>query len=176
MKNHFISPIASLSAIKKASLLSVTSPIIQYNQCELHNQRAKELYCMTRNECVCVDCIGVSHINHPVKSVINRRYQEGWKKEMEEISNDIINNDLKEVNIQSEKLSKEIDQVNEEIKSLEDTLKNLIEKKGRMMADLNRMKLKRRSIKRLLFYYSFFNHFLPSLSLPSSFSIIIIII
>ena len=76
-------------------------------------------------------CIGVSHMKHPVITVLNRVEDiiEGWKKGVEEISNDIINNDLKEVNIQSEKLSKEIDLVDEEIKRFEDTLINLIDKK-----------------------------------------------
>ena len=49
------------------------------------------------------------------------------QRKVEEISNNISNKYLKEVNIQTEKLSNEIDQVNEEIKSLEDTLKNLID-------------------------------------------------
>ena len=93
MKNHSISPItSSLSSPKKSSsaLLPITSPIIQFYQCELHNQRAKELYCMRCNECVCVDCIGVSHFNHPVASIIKRveDIKEEWKKGVEEISND----------------------------------------------------------------------------------------
>ena len=119
---------------------------------------------MTCKECVCVECTGDFHSNHTVKSVIKlvEDIKEGWKKGVEEISNDFINNQLKEVNIQSEKLSKEIDQVNEEINQMEDTLKNLIVKKERMMADLNMMKESKEKINQsTTFYYSFFNHFLP---------------
>ena len=78
-----------------------------------------------------VDCISDFHFNHPVASVIKRAedINEGWKKGVEEISNDIINNQLKEVNIQSEKLLNDIEKVSEEIKRLEDTLANLIDKK-----------------------------------------------
>ena len=170
MKNHSISPItSSLSTLKKSSLLPATSPIIQFYQCERHNQKKMKLYCMTCNECVCVDCIGVSHINHPVNLVIKRveDIKEGWKKGVEEISNDIINNDLKEVNIQSEKLSKEIDQVNEEIKRMEDTLMNLIEKKERMMADLNRMNESKEKINQSTSFLLFFLQSLPPLPLSS---------
>ena len=172
MKNHSISPItSSLSTLKKSSLLPTTSPIIQFYQCERHNQKKMKLYCMTCNECVCVDCIGVSHINHAVKSVINRvdDIKEEWKKGVEEISNDIINNQLKEVNIQSEKLSKGIDQVNEEIKRMEDTLKNLIDKKERMMADLNRMNESKEKINQSTSFLLFFLQSLPPLPLSSFF-------
>ena len=169
MKNHSISPITSLSTLKKSSLLPTTSPIIQFYQCERHYQKKMKLYCMTCNECVCVDCIGVSHINHAVKSVINRveDIKEEWKKGVEEISNDIINNQLKEVNIQSEKLSKEIDQVNEEIKRMEDTLVNLIDKKERMMADLNRMNESKEKINQSTSFLLFFLQSLPPLPLSS---------
>ena len=169
MKNHSISPITSLSTLKKSSLLPTTSPIIQFYQCERHNQKKMKLYCMTCNECVCVDCIGVSHINHAVKSVINRveDIKEEWKKGVEEISNDIINNQLKEVNIQSEKLSKEIDHVNEEIKRLEDTLMNLIDKKERMMTDLNRMNESKEKINQSTSFLLFFLQSLPPLPLSS---------
>ena len=43
MKNHVISPITASSLLKK-SMLPVTSPIFDYNECELHNQRAVILY------------------------------------------------------------------------------------------------------------------------------------
>ena len=131
--------------------------------------KKKKLYCMTCNECVCVDCIGVSHVNHPVNLVIKRveDIKEGWKKGVDEISNDIINNQLKEVNIQSEKLSKGIDQVNEEIKRLEDTLMNLIEKKERMMADLNRMNESKEKINQSTSFLLFFLQSLPPLPLSS---------
>ena len=132
MKNHSISPItSSITSLKKSSLLPTTSPIIQFYQCELHNNEEKKLYCMTCNECVCVDCISDFHFNHSIGSVIKRveDIKEEWKKEVGEISSDIINNQLKEVNIQSEKLSNDIEQVNEEIKRMEDTLKSLIDKK-----------------------------------------------
>ena len=86
---------------------------------------------------------------------------------MEEISNDIINNQLKEVNIQSEKLSKEIDQVNEEIKSLEDSLKNFIDKKERMMVDLNRMNESKEKINQSTSFLLFFLQSLPPLPLSS---------
>ena len=86
---------------------------------------------------------------------------------MEEISNDIINNQLKEVNIQSEKLSKEIDQVNEEIKRMEDTLKSLIDKKERMMADLNRMNESKEKINQSTSFLLFFLQSLPPLPLSS---------
>ena len=169
MKNHSISPITSLSALKKSSLLPTTSPIIQFYQCDVHNQKKMKLYCMTCNECVCVDCIGVSHVNHPVNLVIKRveDIKEGWKKGVEEISNDIINNQLKEVNIQSEKLSKEIDQVNEEIKRMEDTLKSLIDKKERMMADLNRINESKEKINQSTSFLLFFLQSLPPLPLSS---------
>ena len=170
MKNHSISPItSSLSTLKKSSLLPTTSPIIQFYQCERHNNEEKKLYCMTCNECVCVDCIGDFHFNHPVASVIKRveDIKEGWKKGVEEISNDIINNQLKEVNIQSEKLSKGIDQVNEEIKRMEDTLKNLIDKKERMMADLNRMNESKEKINQSTSFLLFFLQSLPPLPLSS---------
>ena len=170
MKNHSISPItSSLSALKKSSLLPTTSPIIQFYQCERHNQKKMKLYCMTCNECVCVDCIDCFHNNHSTKSVIKRveDIKEGWKKGVEEISNDIINNQLKEMNIQSEKLSKEIDQVNEEIKRLEDTLKNLIDKKERMMADLNRMNESKEKINQSTSFLLFFLQSLPPLPLSS---------
>ena len=170
MKNHSISPItSSLSALKKSSLLPTTSPIIQFYQCDVHNNEEKKLYCMTCNECVCVDCIGDFHFNHPVASVIKRveDIKEEWKKGVEEISNDIINNQLKEVNIQSEKLSKEIDQVNEEIKRLEDTLVNLIDKKERMMADLNRMNESKEKINQSTSFLLFFLQSLPPLPLSS---------
>ena len=77
MKNHSISPItSSLSALKKSSLLPTTSPIIQFYQCERHNNEEKKLYCMTCNECVCVDCISDLHFNHSIGSAIkSRRYQ-----------------------------------------------------------------------------------------------------
>ena len=170
MKNHSISPIASsLSALKKSSLLPITSPIIQFYQCELHNNEEKKLYCMTCNECVCVDCIGDHHLKHSVITVIKRveDIKVEWKKGVEEISNDIINNGFKEVNIQSEKLSKEIDQVNEEIKSLEDTLKNLIDKKERMMADLNSMIESKEKINQSTSFLLFFLQSLPPLPLSS---------
>ena len=171
MKNHSISPITSSLSMKKSSMLPTTSPIIQFYQCEHHNNEEKKLYCMTCNECVCVDCIADFHSNHPVKTVIKRveDTKEEWKKGVEEISNDIINNDLKEVNIQSEKLSKEIDQVNEEIKSLEDTLKNLIDKKERMMADLNRMNESKEKINQSTSFLLFFLQSLPPLPLSSFF-------
>ena len=170
MKNHSISPItSSLSALKKSSLLPTTSPIIQFYQCERHNNEEKKLYCMTCNECVCVDCIGDFHNNHTIKSVIKRveDIKEEWKKGVEEISNDIINNQLKEVNFQSEKLSKEIDQVNEEIKRLEDTLVNLIDKKERMMTDLNRMNESKEKINQSTSFLLFFLQSLPPLPLSS---------
>ena len=170
MKNHSISPItSSLSTLKKSSLLPTTSPIIQFYQCERHNNEEKKLYCMTCNECVCVDCIDCFHNNHSTKSVIKRveDIKEGWEKGVEEISNDIINNQLKEMNIQSEKLSKEIDQVNEEIKRMEDTLKNLIEKKERMMADLNRMNESKEKINQSTSFLLFFLQSLPPLPLSS---------
>ena len=170
MKNHSISLItSSLSALKKSSLLPTTSPIIQFYQCERHNQKKMKLYCMTCNECVCVDCIDCFHNNHSTKSVIKRveDIKEGWKKGVEEISNDIINNQLKEVNIQSEKLSKGIDQVNEEIKRMEDTLMNLIEKKERMMADLNRMNESKEKINQSTSFLLFFLQSLPPLPLSS---------
>ena len=96
-------------------------------------------------------------------------FKEEWKKGVEEISNDIINNQLKEVNIQSEKLSKEIDQVNEEIKRMEDTLKNLIDKKERMMADLNRMNESKEKINQSTSFLLFFLQSLPPLPLSSFF-------
>ena len=170
MKNHSISPItSSLSALKKSSLLPTTSPIIQFYQCERHNQKKMKLYCMTCNECVCVDCIGVSHINHAVKSVINRvdDIKEEWKKGVEEISNEIINNQLKEVNIQSENLLNDIEKVNEEIKRLKDTLMNLIDKKERMMADLNRMNESKEKINQSTSFLLFFLQSLPPLPLSS---------
>ena len=170
MKNHSISPItSSLSTLKKSSLLPTTSPIIQFYQCERHNQKKMKLYCMTCNECVCVDCIDCFHNNHSTKSVIKRveDIKEGWKKGVEEISNDIINNQLKEVNIQSEKLSKEIYQVNEEIKRMEDTLKSLIDKKERMMADLNRMNESKEKINQSTSFLLFFLQSLPPLPLSS---------
>ena len=168
MKNHSISLITSLSSLKKSSLLPITSPIMQFYQCELH-KRAMEFYCMTCNECVCVDCIADLHYNHSIGSVIKRveDIKEEWKKGVEEISNDIINNQLKEVNIQSEKLSKEIDQVNEEIKSLKDTLKNLIDKKERMMADLNKINESKEKINQSTSFLLFFLQSLPPLSLSS---------
>ena len=171
MKNHSISSITSSLSMKKSSMLPTTSPIIQFYQCEHHNNEEKKLYCMTCNECVCVDCIGDFHFNHPVASRIKRveDIKEEWKKGVEEISNDIINNQLKEVNIQSEKLSKEIDQVNEEIKSLEDTLMNLIDKKERMMADLNRMNESKEKINQSTSFLLFFLQSLPPLPLSSFF-------
>ena len=69
MKNHSISLITSLSSLKKSSLLPITSPIIQFYQCVLHNNVEKKLYCMTCNECVCVDCIADLHFNHSIGSV-----------------------------------------------------------------------------------------------------------
>ena len=169
MKNHSISPITTSLSLKKSSLLPTTSPIIQFYQCELHNQKKMKLYCMTCNECVCFDCISDFHFHHPVASVIKRveDIKEEWKKGVEEISNDIINNDLKEVNIQSEKLSKEIDQVNEEIKRLEDTLMNLIDKKERMMVDLNRMNESKEKINQSTSFLLFFLQSLPPLPLSS---------
>ena len=170
MKSHSISPItSSLSALKKSSLLPTTSPILQFYQCERHNNEEKKLYCMTCNECVCVDCISDLHFNHPVKSAIKRveDIKEEWKKEVGEISNDIINNQLNGVNFQSEKLSKEIDQVNVEIKSLEVTLMNLIDKKERMMADLNRMNESKEKINQSTSFLLFFLQSLPPLPLSS---------
>ena len=124
---------------------------------------------MTCNECVCVDCIADLHFNHSIGSVIKRAedIKEEWKKGVEEISNDIINNQLKEVNIQSEKLSKEIDQVNEEIKRMEDTLKSLIDKKERMMVDLNRMNESKEKINQSTSFLLFFLQSLPPLPLSS---------
>ena len=169
MKNHSVSPITSLSVLKKSSLLPTTSPIIQFYQCELHNQKKMKLYCMTCNECVCVDCISDFHFTHPVKSVIKRveDIKEEWKKGVEEISNDIKNNKLNGVNFQSEKLSKEIDQVNEEIKMLEDTMMKLIDKKERMMADLNRMNESKEKINQSTSFLLFFLRSLPPLPLSS---------
>ena len=56
----------------------------------------EQLYCMTCNECVCIDCIGDFHNNHSTKSVIKRveDIKEGWKKGVEEISNDFMNKHL----------------------------------------------------------------------------------
>ena len=170
LRDHSISPLTSSSpSLKKLSLLSVTLPIIQFYQCERHNQKKKKLYCMTCKECVCVECTGDFHSNHTVKSVIKlvEDIKEGWKKGVEEISNDYINNQLKEVNIQSEKLSKEIDQVNEEINKMEDTLKNLIDKKERMMADLNMMKESKEKINQSTSFLLFFLQSLPPLPLSS---------
>ena len=170
MKNHSISPItSSLSALKKSSLLPTTSPIIQFYQCERHNNEEKKLYCMTCNECVCVDCISDLHFNHSIGSALKRveDIKEEWKKGVEEISNDIINNQLKEVNIQSEKLSKEIDLVNEEIKRMEVTLKSLIDKKERMMSDLNRMNESKEKINHSTSFLLFFLQSLPPLPLSS---------
>ena len=64
--------------------------------------------------------------------------KDDWKKGVEEISNDdVMKNYLKEVGIQSEKLA--MNQVNEEIKRLEDSLNKLNHKKERIIADLNMM-------------------------------------
>ena len=64
--------------------------------------------------------------------------KDDWKKGVEEISNDdVMKNYLKEFGIQSEKLS--MNQVNEEIKRLEDSLNKLNHKKERIIADLNMM-------------------------------------
>ena len=166
---HF-SITSSLSALKKSSLLSVTSPIIQFYQCELHNNEEKKFYCITCNECVCLDCTGHSHINHPNTSVLKKveDIKEEWKNRVEEISNDFMDNYLNEqVNIQSEKLSKEIEQVNEEIKRLEDTLMNLIDKKERMIADLNRMKESKEKTNQTTSFLLFFLQSLPPLPLSS---------
>ena len=166
MKNHSISPITTL---KKSSLLPVTSPIIQFYQCELHNQKKMNLYCMTCNECVCVDCIADFHSNHSTKSVIKRveDIKEGWKRGMYEIAKDIIKNQLKEVNIQSETLSKEIRQVNKEIKRMEDSMMNLIDKKERMVAHLNRMNESKEKINQTISFLLFFLQSLPPLPLSS---------
>ena len=167
MKNHSISPITS-SSLKKSSILMATSPIIQFYQCEVHNNEEKKIYCITCNECVCVDCIGEYHMQHPVITVIKRveDIKEEWKKGVREISND-INNHLNEVNILAETLPKEIDQVNEEIRRLEDTLKNLIDKKERMIADLKMMKESKEKINQSTSFLLFFLQTLPSLPLSS---------
>ena len=167
MKSHSISPINSSLSLTKSPNLSLTSPILQFDQCEVHINEEKKLYCMTCNECVCVDCIGNAHFNHLNTTVIKRieDIKEEWKKGVEEISNDIINNHLKEVNFQSEKLSGEIDQVNEEINKLEVTLKNLIEKKEIMIYDLNMIKESKEKINQTTSFLLFFLQSLPPLGL-----------
>ena len=170
MKNHSISPITSSSSSLRSSILSVTSPIIQFYQCEVHNNEEQKLYCMTCNECICVDCTSSDlHTKHSITNIIKcvEDIKEEWKKRVEEISNDIINNQLKEVEIQSDKLSNEIDQVDEEIKSLEDTLKNLIEKKERMIADLKMMSSSKEKIDQTTSFLLFFLRSLPPLPLSS---------
>ena len=168
MKNHSISPITS--SLKKLTQ-ALTSPIIQFYQCELHNNEDKKLYCIVCNECACVDCIADFHSKHSVMNIIKRveDIKEEWKKRVEEVSNDIINNQLKSIDIQSEKLSKEIDQVNVEINKLAATFKNLIDKKEKMISDLNRMKDSKEKINQSTSYLLFFLQSLPPLPLSSFF-------
>ena len=112
---------------------------------------------------------GDFHSNHSTQSVIKRveDIKEEWKKRVEDISNHMINNQVKEVDIQSEKLTREIDQTTEEIKRLEDTLKSLIDKKERMIADLNMMKESKEKISHTTSFLLFFLQTLPSLPLSS---------
>ena len=172
MKNHSIYPITSLL---KKSLLSVKSQIIEFYQCELHNQKKMKLYCITCNESVCVDCIGGFHMKHSIMNILKRveDIKEEWKKGVEEISNNIINNHF---NIQSEKLSKEIDQVNEEMRRLEDTLKKLIKKKQRMMSDLIMMKESKEKVNQSTSFLLFFLQSLPPLPLSSFLPLLVLII
>ena len=158
---------------------------MQFYLCEPHQKKVK-LFCMTCNECVCVDCIGVSHVNHPVNLVIKRvedikedcigdfhsnhstksvlkrveDIKEEWKKRVEEVANQ-MNNHLK-----VEILFNNIEKANEEIKGLEDALKNLIEKKDRMVADL----INTENINQTTSYLNSFLQSLPPLPLSSFFS------
>ena len=134
-----------------------------------NNNNEKKLYCVTCNECVCVDCIGDNHRKHSITNVINKveEIKEEWKKEVENFINDVINNHLKSIDIQYEKLSKEIDQTIGEIKRLEDNLKNLIDKKERMIADMNMMKESKEKINQTTSFLLSFLQSLPPLPLSS---------
>ena len=167
-RNHTLSPITS-SLKSPLSSLPVTSPIIHFYQCELHNQRAVELYCMTCNECICVDCLSDFHKKHSITNVLNRAedIKEEWKKGVKEASNFILNNQLNEVDNICEKLSKEIDQVNEEIKQLEETLKEIKEKRERMMGSLKKLKESKENVNQTTRFLLSFLQSLPPLPLSS---------
>ena len=168
MKNHSITPI-NLSLNKSTVALPISSPIICYFKCNFHNQRTKELFCMTCNECVCVDCTNDSHFNHAFTSVFKKvqNIKEEWKKAVEEVSNDLINNHLQETNIQYENLLKVINQMDEEIILLEEKLKILNEKKERKIKEMKKMKESKENVNQTTRFLLSFIENLPSLPLSS---------
>ena len=170
MKNHSISSVSSFHSSTVAS--PEASPIIKLDQCEIHNknnknnkQRAKELYCMTCNESVCVDCIGEFHSNHVTKTIIKRveDIKGEWKNSVEKISTYQLN----EVDIHCEKASKYINKMNKEIKKLEELLKSLIDKKERMMEHMQRLKESKEKINQTTSFLLSFLQSLPPLPLSS---------
>ena len=165
MKNHSISPLTSTSFLKKSStsILPLSSPIIYFNHCDIHKHEEMKLYCMTCNECVCVDCTGDSHAIHSTKSVLKRveDIKEEWKKSVEEISIDFIDIQQKSIN------DHDLDQVNEEIKMLEEKLKSLIEKKEFMIDEMKKMNERKEKINLTTLFLLSFIQSLPPLPLST---------
>ena len=172
MKNHSIIPFTSSNKSSNNfsnNSLPLSSPIIQFYECKFHNQRKMELYCMTCNECVCVDCTGHFHYNHANTSVIKQveAIKEEWKKRIKEISIEIIDNHFNLIDIKYKKFKFDIDKVEEEINIWEEKLKNLKEKKEKMIEEMEMIKDCKEKINQTKnFLYSFIQS-LPSLPLSS---------
>ena len=166
MKNHSISHLTTSPYSNKSG----TSPIIHYHGCELHNQREMELYCVTCNKCVCVDCIDESHSNHSTKSVLKEveNIKEEWKRAVEIVSNDFTKNN-KSIDSHLHSLPSKIDRVNGEIKLLVEKLKSLKETKENLVDEMRLLKeSKEKIIQTTTFLFSFIQS-LPPLPLSSFF-------
>lgn len=168
-RNHTLSPITNSTAKKVSGALPVSSPILNFYCCKEHNQRTMELYCMKCNECVCIDCMRGLHMNHPNTHVLNRveDIKEEWKKAVEEISTEFLNNHLQSADKQSKDLSNNIDQINDEIKTLEEKLNNLKEKKETLIAHMKSINESKEKIHQTYRYLLSFLQSLPSLPLSS---------
>ena len=163
MKNHSISLYDAENDISSKN--NQSKCFTNYFICDLHQQKEKELYCETCEQCVCVYCIVGAHRSHSEISVIDKvaDIQSHWLNNIQKISNEQYQNLISKENI----ILKQVKEIDEEIGPLEAKLKILKEKRSSMEVILNDIIDSKSKVNLTLSFLSSFLHSLPPLPLSS---------